>query len=99
MAKRTEKYRSRLDHDPTTMGFAVLLSCLVSCLVTFLLFPPARRDENLEESLKRFGYQGETRYQREIEVRLSDQTPLILGQNRLMGGVKQSAPTVAGTPV
>jgi protein TonB len=98
MAKRSEEYRSRLDHDPATMGLAVFLSCLVSCLVTVLLFPPSRRVENLEETMQRFGYPGETRYQREIEVRLSDQAPLLLGQNRLMGGLKRRD-AAAGTPV
>lgn len=90
MATRSEKYRSRLDHDPTTMGFSVLLSCLLSCLLTLLLFPPSRHHEDLEESMKRFGYQGPTRYEREIEVRLSDQAPLLLGQNRLLGGIRKS---------
>jgi protein TonB len=99
MAKRSETYRSRLDHDPTAMGFSVLLSCLLSCLVTFLLFPPTHRDEKVEESLKRFGYEGATRYEREIEVRLSDQAPLVLGQNRLVGALPRTSEKVAGTPV
>jgi TonB family protein len=88
MAKRSEKYHSRLDHDPTTMGFAVLISCLVSCLVTFLLFPPSRRAEDVEETMKRFGYEGPTRYEREIEVRLSDESAA--GANRLMGGLQRT---------
>src|SRR5215470_10300449 len=98
MAKRSEEYRSRLDHDPTTMGFAVLLSCLASCLVTFLLFPPNHRAEDVEEAMKRFGYEGPTRYEREIEVRLSDQTSA--AQNRMMGGLQKTADArSAGTPL
>jgi protein TonB len=81
------------------MGFSVFLSCLLSCLVTFLLFPPARRSENIEETMKRFGYPGATRYEREIEVRLSDQAPLALGENRLIGGLKSSDQATAGTLV
>jgi len=99
MATRSEGHKSRLDQDPTTMGFSVFLSCLLSCLVTLFLFPPSRRSENIEESMKRFGYSGATRYEREIEVRLSDQAPLALGENRLIGGIKGSALATAGTPV
>lgn len=100
MAKRTETYRSRLDHDPATMGVSVLLSCLLSCLVVLLLFPPQRRDESIEESLRRFGYEGPTRYQREIQIRLPAEEPLILGQNRLMGGLTRSEATKTdGAPV
>lgn len=99
MATRSERYTSRLDHDPTTMGLAVFLTCLVSCLATFLAFPPSHRDENVEESMKRFGYAGPTRYEREIEVRLSDQAPLVLGENRLIGGLKSTNQATAGAPV
>jgi len=99
MAKRTERYQSRLDHDPVITGFSVFLSCLQSCLLTFLFFPPSRRSETVEEGMKRFGYEGPTRYEREIEVRLSDQAPLILGQNRLVGAIPRSADEKAGTPV
>jgi TonB family protein len=98
MAKRTEKHHSRLDGDPATMGFSVLLSCLLSLVAAFLLFPPARRSETVEESMKRFGYEGPTRYEREIEVHLSDQVPLLLGQNRLLGALPR-AEAVAGAPV
>ena len=98
MANPSEKYHSRLDHDPATMGFAVLISCLVSFLVTFLLFPPARRAEDVEETMKRFGYEGPTRYEREIEVRLSDQSSS--AQNRLMGGLQKTEDArSAGAPL
>src|SRR5262245_4295 len=100
MAKRAETYRSRLDHDPATMGVSVLLSCLLSCLVVLVIFPPTRRAETIEESLRRFGYEGPTRYQHEIQIRLPDEAPLIIGQNRLMGGLTRSdAAKTAGTPL
>src|SRR5262249_23721597 len=100
MATRSEKYRSRLDHDPTTMGLSVLIASAVSLLVTFILFPPNQRNEDLEESMKRFGYEGPTRYEREIEVRLSDQAPLLMGQNRLLGGIRRSPDSKSeGTPL
>ena len=100
MAKRSVEYHSRLDGDPATMGLAVLSSCLLSCLLTFLLFPPATRKQNLEELMLRFGYPGATRYEREIRVRLSDQTPSELGRNRMMGGTQRTEePKVAGNPV
>lgn len=100
MVKRSATSRSRLDHDPATMGVSVLLSCLLSLLVALLVFPPARRAESIEESLRRFGYEGPTRYQREIQIRLPDQAPLVIGQNRLMGGLARTeAAKTEGTPI
>src|SRR5262245_40449107 len=100
MSKRTAEYHSRLDGDPATMGLAVLLSCLLSCLITYLVFPPHTRKQNLEELMLRFGYPGPTRYEREIRVRLTDQAPTDPGRNRLVGGLERTEEhKVAGQPV
>lgn len=92
-------HHSRREADPVAMGKAVFISCLVSVLVTYAVFPPASRQETAEELTRRFGYPGPTHYEHEIRVRLADQSPS-QAPNRLMGGLRQNAGSSdAGTPV
>jgi protein TonB len=100
MRERREVHHSRLDHDPVPMGKAVLLSSLISLLITFGLFPPASRHDSAEEITRRFGYPGPTHFEREIRVRVFDQSPSDLAPNRLMGGLRQDAgASDVGAPV
>src|SRR2546422_169491 len=99
MRERSQFHHSRLDGDPVAMGVAVLLACVISILTTFLLFPPSSRRQTLEEATLRFGFPGPTRYEREIHVGLSDQSPTDLSPNRLMGGLRRSEdPSQIGVP-
>lgn len=79
------------------MGIALLLSCALHVGLCFAIFPPGRRGQTVEEAL-RFGYPGPTRYEREIQVRLSD--PSRESALRMIGGLRR-IPDVSreGTPV
>ena len=90
MRERPEVHHSRLDGDPVAMGQAVFLACAISLLTTFLLFPPGSRHQTLDEITRRFGYPGPTHHEREIRVRLSDQSPIDLAPNRLMGELRRT---------
>lgn len=99
MRERSEVHHSRRDADPVAMGKAVFLSCLSSLLLTYVLFPPASRQESAEELTRRFGYPGPTHYEREIRVRLPDQSAST-APNRLLGGLRRDAgANEVGTPV
>jgi TonB family protein len=89
MNDRSAEYHSRLDSDPKTTGFAILLACLLTYLGTLLLFPPSRRSESIEEAVLRFGYPGPTRYSREIRVRLTQEGPSPSPPNRILGGIRR----------
>ena len=100
MRERSDVHHSRREADPVAMGKAVFISCLLSVLVTYAVFPPTSRQESAEELTRRFGYPGPTHYEREIRVRLADQSPNQAAPNRLMGGLRQNAgASDVGTPV
>ena len=70
MVPTSERFRSRMQADPTAAAVGLSVACALHLALVFILIPPDMRHESRDDTARRFGYRGPTETERVIRVQL-----------------------------